>query len=158
VPGPRANDPRIARTVVDGQELLLPSDEVWQEILATDDLDGRRVGVGRLPAQFRELARTVDGLAVALGADPTEGKPWWVYHVVEIDGAWHRVQVERQKHACGWEGITGNHRVMAIYLGTDDPLARMQAHWDARQAPCPRCGEPLSKPAIWTTPLTDDGG
>jgi hypothetical protein len=96
----------------------------------------------------------VRGLAVALGTDPTPEKPWWVYHVVPVGGAFRRVQVERQKHECGWEGFTGNHRVMAVYLGTDDPLKRMRAHWDARSAPCPRCGEALPRPAIWTEPST----
>ena len=125
----RSDDPRIERHEIDGQEVFLPSDEAWQAILEAGTLDERPVGVGRLPEQFRKLAGTVPGLAVALGADPTPDKPWWVYHVVRVGDAWCRVQVERQKHACGWDGITGNHRVMAIYLGTDDALTRMQRHW-----------------------------
>ncbi len=152
----RSTDPRISRAIVDGQELLLPDEEAWREILEAGELDGRPVGVGRLPEQFRDLAARVPGLSVALGADPTEGKPWWVYHVALIDRGYARVQVERQKHSCGWEGLTGNHRVMAIYLGTDDPLSRMRAHWDLPQVACPKCGDPLSKPAIWTAPLAEN--
>ncbi len=148
-----SDDPRIDRHEVDGQTLFLPSADALAEVLAAGELDGRPVGVGRLPDEYRKVTDSVAGLVIALGADRTPDKPWWVYHLVHRTGRYYRVQVEGQKHGCGWAGVTGNHRVMAVYLGTDDPLARMRANWDAPTQPCPGCGEALDRPALFVAGL-----
>ncbi len=146
----RSDDSRFEREVIDEELLIVPSLDDWDALLADGALDGRPIGVGRLPAQYVALARATPGLLVALGADPTPGKPWWVFHVVRRGDSFARVHVERQRcEGCGWSGPTGNPRVMALYLGTPDPLAAL-AHWSREPSlSCPRCASALARPAIW---------
>ncbi|MFW6051110.1 MAG: hypothetical protein ACODAU_08045 [Myxococcota bacterium] len=143
-------DPRIARAVVDGQELLFPSEEGWGEIARLGALEGRPIGAGRLLEQYRAVALATPGLRVALGEPPGQDKPWWIYHVVEVRGTLRRVRLERQTcHGCGWAGRTGNPLDYAIYIGTADPLAALRAHWHDERRPCPGCGAALKHPAVW---------
>ncbi len=146
----RSDDPRFRSDTVDGQRLVFPSADAWREVLAGGLLDGRPIGVGRLAEQLRALELAVTGPVTVLGEDATPGKPWWALHVVRVEERWQRVRVEGQScERCGLELLAGNHRVLAVYLGTDDPLARLRERWDAPQAKCPECAEPLALPAVW---------
>ena len=145
----RSDDPRLRSRDLDGQRILLPTRAGWRALMNMAVIDGRAVGVGRLLVTYRALAEKLEGLEVALGDDPTPGKPWWVLHVAEIGGALRRIHVEGQTCPCGWSGITGNVRDYQLYAGTPDPWAALQAHWDTASLPCPACDAPLPRPAAW---------
>lgn len=151
-----SDDPRLVGRHLDGQHLLVPTEAGWEALGEDAQIDGRPLGVGRMPATYRSLAAKLDGLSVALGDDPTPGKPWWILHVVEVDGVLHRVQVEGQACVCGWSGVTGNVRDYQLYAGTPDPWATLQAYWHTPTIPCPGCDAPLPRPAVWIGSPRDD--
>jgi hypothetical protein len=148
----RSDDPRLERALLDEQTVIVPALEAWPALLEDGELDGRAIGVGRLAEQYVALANATPGLLVGLGDDPTPNKPWWIFHVVRHEGSFARVHVERQRcEACAWSGPTGNPRMMALYLGTPDPLAALARGSEAAPARCPACGAPLSRPARWVS-------
>ncbi len=146
----RSDDSRIRRETVDGQVLLVPSEEAWAELMREPRLDGRPLGVGRLLQQFRSVAGRTDDVVVALGRTAEAHQPWVLYHLVSAGGRLRRVVVESQTcWSCGWIGLTGNPRDLALYEGTAQPLQALQSAATLPVLSCADCNAPLSRPAIW---------
>ena len=142
--------PQLSRVFLDGQRLYLPTEERIDALLQDPQLAGRPLGVGRLFGQFVSLARQTPGVRVALGDAREPNKPFILYHVVEVGGALRRVVLEGQTcFACGWRGMTGNARDLALYEGSEDPLGHVRAALEEPSLACPTCGVALTRACIW---------
>lgn len=147
---------RAERVVVNGRELLVLDAALADELLLDPTPAGRPLGVGRLFAQFVAQAKQTPGVRVALGEAREPGKPWILCHVVEVDGAVRRVVLEGQTcFACGWRGLTGNARDLALYEGCSEPLAHVRAAFEEPVLPCPGCGGALTRACIWLHTVAD---
>lgn len=136
--------------MVDGQRLYLPEPALIDQLLEHPTLLGRPLGVGRLFAQFVTLARQTPGVRVALGDAREPGKPFILYHVVEVAAALRRVVLEGQTcFECGWRGMTGNARDLALYEGCADPMERVRAALLEPSLRCPSCEHALTRACIW---------
>lgn len=147
-----SDDARFKHIEADGQPLLVARGALLDELLATDALDGRPLGSGRLFQQYADLAKATAGLDVALGSVREANQPWWVYHVVERNGVFVRVMIESARCDCGFRGLAGNPRDFSIYIGTEDPLAAMLSHDTVDRLPCPQCRQPLARPCVFLAP------
>lgn len=141
---------RCERAVLNGQGLLLLDAALADELLREPQLAGRPLGVGRLFAQFVAQAQQTPGVRVALGEAREAGKPWILCHVVNAGGVLRRVVLEGQTcFACGWRGLTGNARDLALYEGCPDPLGHVRAALDEPALPCPGCARALPRACVW---------
>ncbi|MCA9576396.1 MAG: hypothetical protein R3B40_04685 [Polyangiales bacterium] len=148
--------PELSTLHLDGQRLYLPSDLLVDALLDEPVLAGRPLGVGRLFSQFVAVARQTPGVRVAFGDAGEPGKPFILSHVVTVQGAPRRVVLEGQTcFACGWRGMTGNARDLALYEGCPDPLDRVQAAMREPSLPCPSCGATLTRACIWVHTVAD---
>lgn len=147
---------RCTRVVLDGQVLLVLDAALANELLAEPSLAGRPLGVGRLFAQFVAQAQQTPGLRVALGEAREPDKPWILCHVVEAAGRLRRVVLEGQTcFGCGWRGLTGNARDLALYEGSPEPLARVREALAEASLPCPSCSLALTRACIWLHTVAD---
>lgn len=151
--------PSLTQVEESGQTLYLLGEDLLAQLRAmeTPTVADRALGVGRLVEQYAAIAEQTPGMEVAFGA-PREGhQPWILYHVVRGDeGSVRRVLAEGQTcFACGWTGMTGNARDLAIYEGTDEPMVHLEAALELPALPCPGCGERLTRPAIWIHTVRD---
>jgi hypothetical protein len=145
--------------VLNGQRLYLLDPALADELLVTPELAGRPLGVGRLFAQFVTLAQQTPGVRVALGDAREPGKPFILCHVVEVDGALRRVVLEGQTcFACGWRGMTGNARDLALYEGCPEPLEHVRAALAEASLPCPTCGAQLTRACVWLHTVAEGMG
>ncbi len=152
-PGSEPSSPflnRCARARLNGQTLWVLDEALVDELLVSPELAGRPLGVGRLFAQFVTLARQTPGVRVALGSAREADKPFILCHVVEVEGALRRVVLEGQTcFSCGWRGMTGNARDLALYEGCPDPLGHVRAALDEPALPCPGCARALPRACVW---------
>lgn len=147
---------RCERAVLNGQVLLLLDAALADELLREPGLAGRPLGVGRLFAQFVAQAQQTPGVRVALGEAREAGKPFILCHVVNAGGVLRRVVLEGQTcFGCGWRGLTGNARDLALYEGCPEPLAHVRAALAEPALPCPTCGVALTRPGIWVHTVAD---
>lgn len=145
----QSTDPRFTRVVVDGEALLLPSDDAWRTLDATPIVDGRRIGTGGILEHHRVLARRLAGLQVALAEERAPGKPWVVVHLAAVDGGFERVVVESASClACGETVLVGVTRHYDLYVDTPDPLAAVRRHAADPLVACVRCGGTYDRPAV----------
>lgn len=153
---PAVFEARCTRVVLDGQLLRVLDTALASELLHDPSLAGRPLGVGRLFAQFVSQAQQTPGVRVALGEAREPGKPWILCHVVEVGGALRRVVLEGQTcFGCGWRGLTGNARDLALYEGSPEPLARVRAALEEPSLACPSCGVALTRACIWLHTVAD---
>ncbi len=150
---------RCQQAVLNGQRLYVLDAALADELLVTPELAGRPLGVGRLFAQFVTLAQQTPGVRVALGDAREPGKPFILCHVVEVDGALRRVVLEGQTcFACGWRGMTGNARDLALYEGCPEPLEHVRAALAEASLPCPTCGAQLTRACVWLHTVAEGTG
>jgi hypothetical protein len=141
---------RAQATVLNGQRVYLLDADLMGELLETPELAGRPLGVGRLFAQFVALAQQTPGVRVALGEAREANKPFILCHVVEVAGALRRVVLEGQTcFSCGWRGVTGNARDLALYEGCPAPFEQVQAALAEPSLACPSCYASLVRACIW---------
>lgn len=149
-PAPSPLEGRCEHVVLNGQRLRVLDAALADELLERPELAGRPLGVGRLFAQFVSLAQQTPGVRVALGDAREPGKPFILCHVVEVDGALRRVVLEGQTcFACGWRGMTGNARDLALYEGCPEPLEHVRRALAEASLPCPTCGAQLTRACVW---------
>ena len=142
--------PELERALLNGQVLYLPSDELVTQLLERPEIAGRPLGVGRLFTQFVTLARQTPGVRVALGEAREAGQPFILSHVVEVSGALRRVALEGQTcFTCGWRGMTGNARDLALYEGCDNSLGHVRTALLEPSLRCPGCDHELTRACIW---------
>lgn len=159
----KTGDPQLVGIHLDGQALHVITESLSSDLsarVARDEpltLDDSPIAIGRLLGQYLALAEGLTDVFVALGRTPEPDKPWWVYHVAKFaDGSYKRVRMEKQTcWPCGWSGWTGNSRDYAIYIGTDDPLARVKAQMDSENQPCPGCDRALERPTLFVAEVRD---
>jgi hypothetical protein len=150
---------RCQQAVLNGQRLYVLDAALADELLATPELAGRPLGVGRLFAQFVSLAQQTPGVRVALGDAREPAKPFILCHVVEVDGALRRVVLEGQTcFACGWRGMTGNARDLALYEGCPEPLEHVRVALAEAPLPCPTCGAQLTRACVWLHTVAEGMG
>ncbi|MBK6807504.1 MAG: hypothetical protein IPG81_01130 [Sandaracinaceae bacterium] len=150
---------RCPQAVLNGQRLYLLNPALADELLVTPELAGRPLGVGRLFSQFVTLAQQTPGVRVALGDAREPGKPFILCHVVEVDGALRRVVLEGQTcFACGWRGMTGNARDLALYEGCPEALEHVRAALAEASLPCPTCGAQLTRACVWLHTVAEGMG
>jgi hypothetical protein len=113
-------------------------------------IGGRRVGVGRIFAQFAQLAQQTPGVRVALGDAREKHQPFIVYHLVRVDGKTRRVVLEGQTcFECGWRGMTGNARDLALYEGTETQFELVRAALSEPSLACPTCHHALTRACVF---------
>jgi hypothetical protein len=151
-------DPRFQHVLLNGQRLYVPSEELVEQLMGAPVVAGRPLGVGRLFSQFVALARQTPGVRVALADAREPGKPFILCHVVEVQGALRRVVLEGQTcFTCGWRGMTGNARDLALYEGSPDPLGHVQAALLEPSLRCPGCDHELTRACIWVHSVAPGG-
>jgi hypothetical protein len=144
-----ASDPRLTRIVVDGAPLLVPSEDAWVELEREPVLEGRPLASGGILEAHRVLARRVPGLVVALGEERVPGKPWIVVHLAELAGKRTRMVVESASCTqCEVSVLIGVTLSYDLYMGTDDPLARVREHTADPLVRCAACGGAYPRPAV----------
>lgn len=145
--------------MLNGQRLYVLDAALADELLVTPELAGRPLGVGRLYAQFVTLAQQTPGVRVALGDAREPNKPFILCHVVEVDGALRRVVLEGQTcFTCGWRGMTGNARDLALYEGCPEPLEHVRSALAETSLPCPTCGAQLTRACVWLHTVAEGMG
>ncbi len=122
------------------------------------DLDDRKVvtdGMRKWYAWTRTFVKSQRDLTFALYKPGRV--PWWSGIIlVDLGGALQRVHLERLTcENCGWMGMSGNPWLADLYVGSPEKDEALQRAYDMELLGCPRCGEKLPRPSVWTEPLTE---
>lgn len=145
-------DPELRHMFLDGQYLILPSANQWEQILATGELNGVSLfsphSVTRLLSDLRSFPELIVALGKVLDS-------WLPYVLLQSKGYSQRVQVLDVKcQQCSRMSRAANPWIYDIYAGAsgrwEDYIERTRIHFPVVN--CPHCGGRLPTDPIWAAP------
>ena len=148
-----SNSELFGHLAVDGQNLVVPMDLAWRELVFNPTIDGKPLAVPKLVFEAVEFARTESDFQVAL-IPPGSVRKSWLFCLLErgADG-WQRVHIEiLECTQCGWRGVSANPFVTDLYIGVTDKDAALRKASSRERKRCPNCGSALPRDSIWTGP------
>lgn len=146
-----SNDSRFTRITVDGQEMLVPSEDLWKEILESPFIDGIPTHEPRHLQIVLDDIRPHSELMLALGKIRLRNEYWVDYTLLNLDGIWHRVQFcLTHCYNCDYKSLAAHAWTPDIYFGANDEEGCFQLACDTLpRCRCPKCGGGLYDGPVW---------
>lgn len=152
-----SDDPRLQAARVDGQRLLIATDDALDALALDGAIDGVPLYTAEAAIRlFRRDLRLISShaeLSLAVFRPNPARARWLPCPLLRTERGWQRVFLEWLTcPTCGWRGATANPYMIDLYVGIPDRQAAYEAaaRWPVR--PCPRCGDALPRHPIWVEP------
>ncbi len=153
-------DDIAAREILDGQEILFPSAEVWSRLLAEQGLlDDMTVVTAENSHWFSgtlEIVGAYEDLDLGLFRFPIGNS--WTPVVVARRGEWNqRVQIHNLTcESCGWTGLVGNPCYWELYIGAPEKDEALDRAFGLPLFECPDCSAPFEVRIFWVSPNPEE--
>jgi hypothetical protein len=148
----KSNKSSIGHIQIDGQEILLPTQEDWENILVEPIIDGRPVAIVYSIERVLRVANRCPDIYLGLGF-LSLFMEWMPYVFVKIEDHFQRVHLEKLTcETCHWTGMTANPMVIDSYFGdgiNQDYFILMKYAMQYPILKCPQCGDCLPRHPIW---------
>lgn len=144
---------QFEEVLVDGQAVIIPTAEVWQEIVHNPNFLG-------VPVYSDHTKKLVIGLIAfvskhkeqfRLGMFRSKGmKSWTVLPLLLLEGRLQRVHIEHVVCGqCSGRVTIANPTEPSLYFGVPNELDATRNALTLSRVGCPNCCTPLSRTAIW---------
>ncbi|MVN78772.1 hypothetical protein GO988_20760 [Hymenobacter sp. HMF4947] len=138
----------MIQVLVNGQQLLIPSDAEWAEILRGGELNGRQTSATFLWSVQRCLPVVAQYAELSLTILDLDGCHFFTKVFLGVADYKQRVFLEElQCIVCNWSGWTADPLVEDNYIGLpwDLVLPLIQKAMTFPLSPCPTCGAKLPR-------------
>lgn len=149
------SDDQFEEVLVDGQAVIIPTAEAWQEIAHNPSFLG-------VPVYSDHTKKLVVGLIAfvskhkeqfRLGMFRSKGMKSWAVLPLLLEGHLQRVHIEHVVCGqCSGRITIANPTEPSLYFGVPNELDATRNALKLSRVSCPNCYTPLSRTAIWVQP------
>jgi hypothetical protein len=145
-----------ARISLDGEEIVLPSEEQWASLLRGAKLGGKKTLATRLAEKIYRRISSDPRFRLGLRRLRADGE-WTHIALVDLPQIVNqRVHLELLTcNSCAQDVWSANHLDRDLYIGTASIEANYKRAQQLPRAKCPTCGADLPRPSVATLSVTD---
>jgi len=144
---------KFEEVLIDGQAVVVPIAEKWEEIIHTPVFLGapaylghtKKLAIGLITFALKHKEKFRLGLFRAKGM-----KSWTILPLILLDGRFQRVHVEYVMCSkCGWRLTIANPSEPSLYFGVPNELDATKNALKLPRVTCPNCCTSLPRVAVW---------
>ncbi len=135
--------------IVDGQEMIVPTQSAWGQIKLNSEFRGRQIGGAKIVMKWVEELLPSNKIKVGLVILP-KFDSWYPYFLLKLQDHIQRVQLRTAVcNNCNWSGIAAHAHDVDIYIGAQQSNLLFKAGTSYPDIPCPNCKGKLPGPVQW---------
>lgn len=139
------------KDILDGEEFFILSKVELLAVINDGSFKGKPIVEANDAKSWLVRINDADDLTLGLHCGPPlRGGWWWTVLAKDMNGAYHRVELQRVScEHCSWQGWLGTPVSFVLYSGSPRRAEALDLARLKPIKPCPSCGASVGRHAFW---------